>query len=339
MMSSLDAAVDQINLSEIAPMSILTDPMPIGRYRATELMKRGLRNVLGHRRPAHYTSSFRGHPAVTRSLIEGLRDSGLRFNHNPLALSDLHSTVVVLAGTRTLNQAIKLKQSGLLSRLFAGPNIVTLPTDHKGILGAPEIDGVITPSPWVSSLYRNHCASLDGRLIAWPAGVDSNFWRPNAVQSKDAALLYTKGEAATGPLVQQCSALLAERGIEIIHIQYGQYTSSDYLRALQRAKIMVAFADSESQGIAWSEAWSADVPTLIFRQNQREFNGRMHACSSAPYLTNACGDFFDDLQGLRDGIAGWEIDPNRFRPREWLLEHMTDRICAMRLVAAIELQR
>jgi hypothetical protein len=334
-----DAAADQFNLSKIAPISILTDPMPIGRYRVPELIRRGLRNALHRRRPDQYTSSYRGHPAVTRSLIEGLRDSGLHFNHNPQVLDDLHGTVVVLAGTRTLNQAIKLKQSGLLSLLYAGPNIVTLPTDHQGILGSPEIDGVITPSPWVSSLYRDYCASLDGRLIAWPAGVDSTFWRPDAAQRRNAAVLYTKGEAATRPLAQQCSAWLTERGIEVIHIQYGQYTAQDYLQALQRARIMVAFSDSESQGIAWSEAWSADVPTLIFRQRQREFNGRMHACSSAPYLTDACGGFFDDARTFEGGFAGWDAELDRFRPREWLLEHMTDRICAMRLVAAIESQR
>src|SRR5688500_20291749 len=37
---------------------------------------------------------------------------------------------------------------------------------------------VITPSEHVSELYRSLAPELDGRVVAWPAGVDSSYWTP-----------------------------------------------------------------------------------------------------------------------------------------------------------------
>ena len=336
---AIPLGLGELDLSQRSPLTILTDPMPVGQYLVPELLRGVARLTRNQIRPSRHSLPYRGHPAVTRSLVEGLRGTGLRFNCNPRSIAELHDTVLVLAGARTLTQAIDLKRSGRFTHLFAGPNIVTLPTDHGGLLGAPEIEQVITPSSWVSELYSALCPALTGHLIEWPAGVDADAWRPRDTRPGPAALIYTKGEAAGQPLVEQCSRFLEAQGLETIRIHYGQYTPASYLEALQNAAIMVAFADSESQGIAWAEAWSADVPTLILRQDEREFGGRLHECSSAPYLTESCGAFFAEMESFTQVFETWRANTGQFQPRQWVLDNMTDRICAMTLMNAIESHR
>ena len=60
-------------------LSIVTDPMPIGKHKITEAIKSQLRKVrnlikdLFNPGPSYLLSKYRGHPAVTRSIIEGLQ--------------------------------------------------------------------------------------------------------------------------------------------------------------------------------------------------------------------------------------------------------------------------
>ena len=56
-------------------LTVLTDPVPVGRYLFSEQAKRvgrALRRLIKPL-PLYRRSVYRGHPAVTRSLVEGLK--------------------------------------------------------------------------------------------------------------------------------------------------------------------------------------------------------------------------------------------------------------------------
>jgi hypothetical protein len=91
---------------------------------------------------------------------------------------------------------------------------------------------------------------------------------------------------------------------------------------------MVGFVIDESQGLAWAEAWSADVPTLIWRNIENSNRGRSYVTSTAPYLSINTGLFFDDFENFKIIFAKWESKKDEFRPREWVLENMSDEVCA-----------
>ena len=55
--------------------TILTDPIPHGKYFFIENFKkvlRNIRNTFSNPERVYYRNKYRGHFAVTRSLIEGL---------------------------------------------------------------------------------------------------------------------------------------------------------------------------------------------------------------------------------------------------------------------------
>lgn len=314
-------------------ISILTDPLPHGRFAIPELTRKVGRVVRHQLAPPKYNfGEYRGHYAVTRSLIEGLKKSALPHNYNPSRLSKLANTVVVLAGVRTLRQAIELKGQGKIRKLYAGPNIVVFSSDYDSLLAAPEVDAVITPCDWVVDLYVEDNPSLAGRIFSWAAGVDADYWTPGSMDERDSILIYEKQNI--GPVAPYVE-YLGQLGYRVKIIKYGAYSHSEYRRALRRARLMVGFVFGESQGLAWAEAWAADVPTLIWRNERNTYRGRTYRTSTAPYLTPANGLFFNDLEDFKRQFAYLTNDPHRFTPRDWVLEHMSDEVCARKLYGMV----
>lgn len=319
-------------------LSILTDPVPVGRDYFPELARRVARRVKYAIHERSYTSHerFRGHFAVTRSLVEGLEKIGANFNYNPTCLAQLSDTVVVLAGVRTLRQAIRLKQQGYIRRLFAGPNIVVFSSDYNSILASPRVDAAITPCDWVADVYLEDNSTLGGRIFSWPAGVDTEYWSPDPAIKRDRIAIFDKRiEKDDSDRVKPYMHYLRSNGWQVdVLVRCGAqgYTHSQYRELLRRSSLMLGFTvGSESQGIAWTEAWSVDVPTMLWRNTTNVYKGRLYRCSTAPYLCDQNGLFFDDLEHFKQQFASWQANRANFAPRAWVLENMSDEVCARQL--------
>lgn len=317
-------------------ISILTDPLPIGKQFLPELIRKIGRIPRDFfNRPKFNYGFYRGHYAVTRSLIEGLKKAGLPHNYNPTHLRDLSDTVVVLAGVRTLRQAIEFKRKGYIKKLFAGPNIVIFSSDHESLLAFPEVDSVITPSQHIVDVYIEDNPSLFGRCWAWPAGVDVEYWKPRLDIVRQNILIFEKQtHGPVGP-IEPYAQYIRQQGYPVEIIRYGSFQHPDYLQSLQRAYLMVGFVAGESQGIAWTEAWSTDVPTLIWRNTYNTVFGRKYRCSTAPYLHPTNGLFFNDLDDFKHQFAYWQNNTTQFSPRSWTTINMSDEVCACNLYQAV----
>jgi hypothetical protein len=315
----------------IPKVTVLTDPMPWGReflHEGTRRIARWIRDALRPNRYYFNHPLYRGHFAVTRSLVEGLQQINASFNYNPRYPWQLADTVIVLAGVRTLRQAIQLKQQGRIKKLFAGPNIVIFSSDYDSIAGSPEIQDYIVNSDWTLNMYVADCPSLEGRTIIWPAGVDTNYWQPDPAAKRDEILIFDKqNKGPMGPVAPYAD-YLRNLGWDVNVIEYGNFTHIEYLKMLQKSCLMLGFVTSESQGIAWAEAWSTDVPTLIWKNISNVYQGRHYACSTAPYLHSQNGLFFDDLEDFKTQFNYWQTHREQFTPRAWTLENMSDEVCA-----------
>lgn len=318
-------------------LTVLTDPMPIGRNLFPETGRHFARVLKYAVRKRSFSSHprYRGHFAVTRSLVEGLERIGADFNYNPTSLTQLGDTVLVLAGVRTLRQAVRLKQQGYIQRLFAGPNIVVFSDDCDSILASPEVDWVITPCDWVIELYIRDNPSLTGRCFSWPAGVDTAYWDTDPSFRRNRILIFEKQQKGPVGPVEPYAEYLRGLGMPVDILRYGTFHHDQYRKLLQQSCLMLGFVTDESQGIAWAEAWAMDVPTLIWRNTSQMYGGRQYKCSTAPYLCNANGLFFDDLEDFKRQFAFWESNQAQFQPRAWTLDNMSDEVCARRLYEKI----
>lgn len=303
-------------MSDTPSFSVLTQPVA---SLPKQLAKRVLK-VVGLRKSS---PKYGGHPAVTRSLVEGLATLGATFNYNPAKLDELHDIVVVLSSIGALRQAIRLKKQGRIRRLLAGPNLVVLPTDFDGIATSPEIDTYILNSPWTQNMYELVAPTLKGRVRLFPSGVDAKWWwdGPRAHRA-DHMLFYEKRPPRR--LYDACTAVARAAGFNVDVVQYGSYTVEDFRARLHNSGVLVHWAEQESQGISNLEAWSANVPTLIWDPGSFLWQGANYDSCSCPYLSRATGRSFRDVSEFESLLREGGADRSRYTPRQWVLDNLTD---------------
>jgi len=270
-------------------------------------------------------ASVRGPAVVQANLIEGLRRIGYEASPFGMPFNFMPSSQVgVLSGALdALPWAILAKEKGWVEKLVAGPNLVVMPEKHDGIITHPAIDVVVTPSHWVSDIYRCCAPNLDGRIIEWVSGVDTAFWKPAKFQKELDFLIFKKVFAPDDTRqFQNHIALLQSANFKYRVLEYGKFSQAEFRKALQASHALIYYGKAESQGISLFEAWACNVPTLVQKCDYWHYHGREFAASAAPYLTDVCGMFFDpnDFHSALDAFWGML---KSYEPRSYILHNFT----------------
>lgn len=315
-------------------LTILTDPLESQFDYYTEKIKALLRPLLRKldgKKPLG-ERQYGGHHAVTRSLVEGLKQAGIPFVYNPGTIDQCTGKVVVLAGLSTLRQALELKRSGKIRWLAAGPNLVIMPSDCPEVIGSKLIDKLIVNSQWIKDAYCRQMPQLLKSTVIWPAGADTDYWNPRMEVKKSNLLLfyYKNTDRKTSDL---CKTIAEQKGFMVNEIRYGAYTPLQFKQQLNKSKLLIYFGQQESQGIALLESWAMNVPTLVWNGAACLFSERRTAeTSAAPYLSPETGMFFSHPAEFEKCLDRVRTDPDIFRAREWVLQNMTDRLSALNLI-------
>jgi hypothetical protein len=180
-------------------------------------------------------------------------------------------------------------------------------------------------------MYQEDNPALVGRCVIWPAGVDIEYWKPEEDQTRETILIYEKQRKGPVGPIEPYLEWIEEQGYKVELIKCGEYELDDFRVALQRAHLMVGFVIDESQGLAWAEAWSVDVPTLIWRNTSNLIRGRIIETSTAPFLSDETGLFFNDFNDFKTVFSFWGKSKTSFHPRKWVLNNMSDESCAILL--------
>lgn len=311
-------------------ITILTEPITI-----KSKFKLFIKTLLG--RQTKYT----GHFAVTRSLVEGLEKIGYEgFNYRPKCEKDIAEHVHVLAGAETLRYAMKLKKEGKIKKLTAGPNVVVFATDYDSLIADESVDLYLQPSQWAADFHLKMEPKMQGRCVPWPAGVKIEDYEPDKYQKKDKqVIVYHK--LGCEQFCYKIAHLLRKYGYHPIIIQYGSYQLQDYIKTLGETEFCIALSKLESQGLYLAEAWAMDVPTICFESNYYMWKDGEHIVeeaeniSTCPYLTKETGLRFTELSELEEILKKMpELQPT-FAPRKWVLENMTDEVCARQFLQTV----
>jgi hypothetical protein len=209
------------------------------------------------------------------------------------------------------------------------------PDESDGILRLPEIDRLIVACEWAGDFYRDAPQLLE-KSVPCPCGVDPEYWKPTGQPRKKLALVYWKsGDEAfceqVEHIVRTCG--LEPRRVRSAHGEHAFFTPGEFRQILDEALVGVFLSTFETQGLALAEAWSMDVPTMVWDpRGPAEWRGRrFQSGSSAPYLTSATGRLWRTLSEIEPVVRTALAEPAAFHPREWVLAHMTDAICAAAL--------
>lgn len=212
-----------------------------------------------------------GHQDLVASFIKG----AARFDEVELLINprkrDLRGTVVYIPGSwRALREVLPLRRAGVIDRLIAGPLICFRHVyEHDGIIGSDAIDCYIVASQWVKEAYEKEAASCGMRIAnlqVCPAGVDASLWSPRDMKedksSLKRALVYVKGEGRRA--LDGAADALDRLGVERRELFSGSHVPRDYKNMLEWCDVVVVLGGSETQGLALTQAWSMNRPTLVF---------------------------------------------------------------------------
>jgi len=278
---------------------------------------------------------YGGHFAVTRSIVEGLQKIGADFNYNPKSIKEIGEIVYVPGGRQALKWAIKMKKRGVIKKLVAGPNHVVIPSEKGSLIRSKQIDLFLANSAWVRDFYIEDSPDLADHIDFWPAGVDTEFWKPNKKSGIAKNILFYS-KRPIKKMFDECKKILEDNGYKVEIIYYGKYSINDYRDALNRNSFLVHFVEQESQGISLSEAWSMDTPTFVWNPEYYRFDdGTNHQSSSSPYLTKVTGKFFRDSTDFKNLLTD-AFDLKKYTPRQWVLENISDDVCAKKLLLLLK---
>lgn len=269
---------------------------------------------------------YSGPDAVLDSMKRGLTELHIPFEINPL-LKPKNKNIHVLSGLEILKERISKKTKD--QTLIVGPTIVVEPREENNILLNKEIDIILTPSDWVTDFYISISPELRDNIFSWPAGVKI----PNEITSKQEVVIFKKDIDRS--IFENIKKILDKKNIKYKIFEYGKFKKSEYIEKLKKTSYLVYLQKSESQGIALQEAWSYNVPTLVYKNT--EFNYGTYSWSdakiAAPYLTPESGLFFT-LDSFDDIIS--KLDNLKFEPKKYCQENLSDKKSSQILLNIIQ---
>jgi hypothetical protein len=319
-------------------LTVLTTPIHSAPRRLYTHLRGIGRRILKPGTPGLSGSEYPGHYALVRSVVEGLRAIDADFNFNPASFSTL-ARIVYAPANEALLQAAELKRRGVIDFLAAGPTNAFFADECDSIMQMPEIDLAIVASEWIVDFYRDTPA-LARKSRVCPCGVNAEFWRPAAAKKEQTAVVYWKSGGEQ--FCEQVESIVRGCGLEPLRVrsrpgEHNIFTPEMLRQMLDRSVVAVFLSTFETQGIALAEAWSMNVPTVVWDpQGDAEWRGRhFQSASSAPYLTAATGIAARDTAGLAAALRQALATLGSFQPREWVLANMTDAICSRKLYELI----
>ncbi len=216
-------------------------------------------------------------------------------------------------------------------------------------------------SDWIKDVYLELSDSFIIPLTPLPFSVDTEKFKPLSELSTISELSNNKKrydflvyfKRRTFQLLDNTISLLNNKKLSYKIFEYGFYTEDDYLDSLQNTKSMIVLDAHESQGFALEEAMSCNVPLIVIdsttmhnetncQLNERDKNisytysylkNNKLLSTSVPYWSDNCGIKITNENILSDAIDLMLLSYEKFKPRDYILNNLSDKICMERILS------
>lgn len=305
-------------------------------FKGDKFIRRILKRVLRKKK----TSSLE---MVFLNLCAGFKELNVKFSTNlPFNQIEAKDRIIVLGIGKNVLEGYNSK-----NKIIAGIGLMTHPFEWRSLFHDYPIAIYLQHSDWTTNVYKRWFGAQSCEI--WQAGIDTLFWSSNKVKSNKKLLIYEKflwneSEKQISILAPILEVIRKEK-IEYKIIKYGSYDIKEYKYELENCSAMLFLCEHESQGLAYQEAMSMNVPILAWNQglwldpNQKTWQeNEPIPASSVPYFDIKCGVVFKDLQEFRNVFFSFwnDVSENKFKPREYILEHLTLKKSAAKMLKIIE---
>ena len=200
----------------------------------------------------------------------------------------------------------------------------------------PNVRRFLVPGEWM----RKMCEPWYGtKVIAWPAGIDTEFWKPADSFKKFDFLIYDKirwdYDQQKSELIDPLINILNQKNISYQVIKYGNYTHQELTDKLKSSKAVIFLCEHETQGAAYQQILASGTPILAwdrggYWQDPAYYPNKVQyqPVSAVPYWDNRCGVKFTGVNELENKLDIFLTRFDEFKPRDFVLENLTLEMCA-----------
>lgn len=219
---------------------------------------------------------------------------------------------------------------GLTNPVIYGPGRVPDPNDLDELRQTLNLKIVTYPSEWPIELNAPDRRDLFATMFV---GIDTDAWPDISSEPKTCdVLLYNKVRwhqaERERDLLRPIRSMLKRRGLSWKELRYGAHNLETFRKTVTGARSMIFVAEHETQGLAYQEAMSSNLPVFAWDDgelvdpSQRKLAGAHLRVSSVPYFDQRCGLTFtrDNIEERFEDFWKRRAD---FRPRDYVLEHLS----------------
>ncbi len=267
-------------------------------------------------------------------LQRALEEQGYEVHLNNYALAYSNPSYPVgLVGYPHLLDGWSLPNPAIL-----GPALLDHPAQDPELMDDPRYRKYVVTCDWMYDQFAPVFG--DHKMMKWFAGMDLEKWPDRRFEPKPLdVLIYDKirwRREHYGPsLLDPIRAHLEQRGLSHEVIRYKHYDHAMYNHQLGRARTMIFLCEHETQGMAYQEALSSNVPILAWDQgewldpNRPKFSPTPIAASSVPYFADGeCGERFVGMEDFTQQFDLFWSRLDSYEPRQFVERELSFELSA-----------
>lgn len=183
-------------------------------------------------------------------------------------------------------------------------------------------------------------------FVALPFPIDTNKFKPVSTNKDIDVLVYFKQRDKN--ILDNLKEILSICPLTIHFIKYGDYKEDKYIDLLNRTKLCLWTGRHESQGFAFQECLSMNVPILCYdvKSMFEEFGSdrnKQYCCyedhkgkknlfaTSATSWSKECGEKTHNINEIPELIIKMLDSLDSYKPREFILNNLSSEACWNRL--------
>ena len=227
--------------------------------------------------------------------------------------------------------------------ILLGAGIFSHPIDYPDLFEKyPQVKHLLVPGEWMRKMFRPYYGD---KVSSWPTGIDTEKWKPTEESKVFDFLIYDKilwhynhfDKSILEPIKQK----LESKNLRYHTIRYGNYQPKDLFKKLEMSKAVIFLCEHETQGIAYQQILSCNIPILAWNQggfwqdpSYYPHKVKYSPVSSIPYWDERCGLKFRTQSEFLQKLNEFEelSKMKQFNPRHYILENLTLEICAQKYV-------
>jgi hypothetical protein len=198
-------------------------------------------------------------------------------------------------------------------------------------------------SEWNRNVYGEFTNTSVIPFVSLPFGIELLPER-NLFQTKTDCVIYVKRRDPKD--VEFVRSVLEKRGLSYRIFSYGSYSDSEYQKALMETKLVIWLGTHESQGFAFQECLSRNVPILVCDATSmfveygsyKEYIGKKQLKSTtASWWSHECGEQINGIEGFEETLNTMMNKLPFYTPRHFIEQNLTDEKCMNRILRSLNI--